>query len=304
MVLSRFMYTTILCSIFISATYSVDISQDEWERIEKAIPGKATVQPKKARKLLVTNFVNIKDRPGYGHASIPHGNLALKLMGQKTGAYEMVLNNDTLQFRPENLQQYDAVCFNNTTGVLFTDPELRKSLLEFIKSGKGFIGFHAAAATMCQYPKYDYWPEFGEMLGGFEDGGHPWTYDEYMKIKLEDPGHPLNAAFKGKGFFIKDEAFQFRHGYTREKLHILFGIDASDEDFQRRRILPERIKDRDLALSWVRNYGKGRVFYCALGHNPETFSHPALLQHFLDGIQFALGDYEVDATPSIKNPTP
>jgi type 1 glutamine amidotransferase/HEAT repeat protein len=298
--LSTLIVIAIFSCHFINPVLSADLTEVERQKIEKAIPQKATVQPKKTRRLLVTNFVNIKDRPGYGHTSIPHGNLALELMGRSTGAYEMVVNNDTLMFRPENLQQFDAVCFNNTTGVLFTDPELRKSLLEFIKSGKGFIGFHAAGATMCQYPKYDYWPEFGEMLGGFEDGGHPWTPEEYMKIKLDDPDHPLNAVFGGKGFKIKDEAFQFRHGYTRENLHILLAIDAGDEDFQRRRILPERMKDRDLALSWIRNYGKGRVFYCLLGHNPDTFSNPAILRHFLDGIQFALGDYDVNATPSMK----
>lgn len=282
---------------------SAELTDTERLKIEQAIPKKATIQPKKARKILVTNFVNIKGNPGYGHTSIPYGNLALKLMGEKTGAYEMVLNNDTLMFKPENLKQFDAICFNNTTGVLFTDPGLRKSLLDFIRSGKGFIGFHAAGATMCQYPKYDYWPEFGEMLGGFEDGGHPWSADEITKIKLDDPGHPLNAVFGGRGFEIKDEAFQFRHGYSREKLHILLAIDATDSDFQNRRILPERMKDRDLAISWIRQYGKGRVFYCSFGHNPDTFSNPAILRYFLDGIQFALGDYEVNATPSMKPQT-
>jgi type 1 glutamine amidotransferase/HEAT repeat protein len=298
--LIKFLLVLLISFFYYSTLLAAELTDQERLKIEKAIPAKATVKPKKARKLLVTNFVHIKDKPGYGHTSIPHGNLALELMGQQTGAYKMVQNNDTLLFRPENLQQFDAVCFNNTTGVLFTDPDLRKSLLDFIKNGKGFIGFHAAGATMCQYPKYDYWPEFGEMLGGFEDGGHPWASEEYMKIKLDDPDHPLNAAFGGEGFKIKDEAFQFRHGYTREKLHILLAIDATDEDFQRRRILPERMKDRDLAISWIRNYGKGRVFYCSLGHNPETFSNPTILQHFLDGIQFALGDYEVDAAPSMK----
>ena len=81
---------------------SAELTDTERLKIEQAIPKKATIQPKKARKILVTNFVNIKGNPGYGHTSIPYGNLALKLMGEKTGAYEMVLNNDTLMFKPEN----------------------------------------------------------------------------------------------------------------------------------------------------------------------------------------------------------
>jgi type 1 glutamine amidotransferase len=65
-----------------------------------------------------------------------------------------------------------------------------------------------------------------------------------------------------------------------------------------RRILPERRKDRDLAMSWVRNYGRGRVFYSSFGHNKHVFWNPKILKHFLDGIQFALGDLDASTTPS------
>ena len=56
-------------------------------------------------------------------------------------------------FRPDKLRQFDALCFANTVGVLFEDPELRKSLLDFIAGGKGFIGIHDAIATFVQYPE-------------------------------------------------------------------------------------------------------------------------------------------------------
>ena len=69
-----------------------------------------------------------------------------------------------------------------------------------------------------------------------------------------------------------------------------------------RRFLPERLADMDFAMSWIRRHGQGRVFYSSLGHNPELFWNPQILQHFLGGIQFALGDLEADATPSTKTP--
>jgi type 1 glutamine amidotransferase len=47
----------------------------------------------------------------------------------------------------------------------------------------------------------------------------------------------------------------------------------------------------------LRNYEKGRVFYCGLGHNNEVIFRTPILQHYLDGIQFALGDLKVDAAP-------
>jgi type 1 glutamine amidotransferase len=238
-------------------------------------------------------------KPGKGHPSIAHGNLAIRRMGERTGAYDAVFSNDVSMFRPEKLKQFDAVCFNNTVGVLFDDPELRKSLLDFVAGGKGFVGIHAAAATFVQWPRYDQWPQFGEMLGGYENGGHPWKPNETITLKVEAANHPINAAFGGRGFEISDEVFQFQQPYSRDKLRVLLSIDTTRTDMSpSRRFLPERAADKDFAISWVRRYGEGRVFYSSLGHNPHIFWNPAVLEHFLAGIQFALGDLEADAKPS------
>jgi type 1 glutamine amidotransferase len=53
-------------------------------------------------------------------------------------------------------------------------------------------------------------------------------------------------------------------------------------------------------MSWIRAEEKGRVYYSNFGHNAHVFWNPALLQHFLAGIQYALGDMKADATPSAK----
>ena len=65
-----------------------------------------------------------------------------------------VFSDDVEMFRPANIKQFDAICFNNTLGVLFDDPELRASLLGFVDSGKGFVGIHDAIATFVRSPKY------------------------------------------------------------------------------------------------------------------------------------------------------
>jgi type 1 glutamine amidotransferase len=96
------------------------------------------------RKLLLLN-VNVNDsgrRPDV-HTSLPYGNYAIEEMGQRTGAYATAISTDIEALRPQNLEQYDAICFNNTTGVLTTDPVLRQSLLSFVAKGKGLVAFHA-----------------------------------------------------------------------------------------------------------------------------------------------------------------
>lgn len=274
---------------------------DERQKIEQAIPKKAPAAAKKPRKLLVVTL-NVRDgKVGGGHPCIPYCNLALDLMGKATGAYETVVDNDVNAFRPENLAKFDAICFNNATGVLTDDPVLRKSLLDFVAGGKGFVGIHAAAAAFVQYPVYDQFPPFGEMVGATENGGHPWGVNDVITLQPEDPTHPVNAAFGGKAFEISDEVFQFQKPYSRENLHVLLTIDTDKTDMNPpRHFLPERLADKDFAMSWVRQYGQGRVFYSSLGHRPDIFWNTMVLEHFLAGIQFCLGDLEADATPSAK----
>jgi len=297
--LSTMILLSLACLLLGTVPVRAEIAAQERVKIEKAIPKKFSAIPKEPRRLLVVTL-NVRDgKVVKGHASIPYGNHAIECMGRQTRAYETTFSNDIEMFRPERLGQFDAICFNNTVGVLFDDPELRQSLLDFVRNGGGFVGLHAAAATFVQYPVYDQWPAFGRMLGAYEDGGHPWGPDETITIKVDDPDHPVNAAFAGKGFEICDEVFQFRHGYSRDKLRILLAIDPDKTDMgPSRRILPERRQDKDLALSWVRAYGAGRVFYTSFGHNKDIFWNGPILRHILDGIQFALGDLEASTTPS------
>ena len=271
------------------------------ELINNAIPGAAVYSPNKPKKLLVFNMDVWDGEIRAGHPSVPYANYMLQMMGKKTGAYETYFSNDTMVFESANLNQFDAICFNNTVGVLFKDPGLRNNLLEYVYSGKGFFGIHAAGATFCQWPVYDQFPEFGEMLGGFENGGHPWKPHEWITLKMDEPSHPLNRAFEGKEFDVSDEVFQFSEPYTRDRLRILLAIDTDKTDMsEERHILPERRADKDIAISWVRNYGRGRVFYTSLGHNAHINWNEKVLMHYLDAMQFVLGDLYAPATPSNK----
>jgi len=257
------------------------VPADALAKIQAAAPDKATAKPAQPRKLLV--YTGCK---GFVHSSIPYVAAAIQEIGRKTGAFEVVASADPAVFKPESLQGFAGICLNNTTGELFDDPALKASLLQFVKDGKGLIGIHAA--TDC----FGNWPEYGALLGGYFDG-HPWT--EKVGVKLDDPTHPVNAAFDGKGFEVDDEIYQFKAPYARDKLHVLLSLDPSKTDVKK-----GGRQDGDYAVSWVRTYGLGRVFYCSLGHREEILWNAAVLRHYLAGIQFALGDLPGDATPSAQ----
>ncbi len=263
------------------------VSPEERRKIEEAIPPTAPAVPAKPRRLLVIDL-NVGR---HGHPSIPHANLAVELMGKKTRAYEAVFSNDRAMLQPENLNQFDAVFLNNTIGPIFDTPELRASFHEFISNGGGFVANHAVTVTS------EDWPEFGEILGA--RGAFHRDADEKVVIKLDDPNSPVNAAFGGKSFEFRDEIFRFAAPYSRQKVHVLLSIDVGRTDMNQGTARGNCFReDNDYAISWIHRYGKGRVFYCSLGHNPYVFWDPMILKHFLAAIQFALGDLPADATPS------
>jgi type 1 glutamine amidotransferase/sugar phosphate isomerase/epimerase len=267
---------------------------EEVRRIEQAIPSQASVKALKPRKLLLF-CLNV----GYGgHPSIDHANQAFTLMGQKTGAFETVISRDPEIFRKESLGQFDAVFFNNTVGNLFTDPELRRNLVEFVYAGGGLLGVHGTSVAFTRWPgAHEDWPEFARMIGA--RGASHRESNEHAFIKLDDPGHPLNRVFGGNNFEYRDEFFRFHEPYSRDLVRVLFSIDtARTEAEQGREFGVVKRADGDYALAWVRNYGRGRVFYCTIAHNPHVFWDAKMLQFYLDAIQFALGDLPAPALPS------
>jgi type 1 glutamine amidotransferase len=256
-------------------------SAEDVAKIRAAVPSEARVKPKRPRKILVLSYQS-------HNAGRFAGEKALELMAEKTGAFTLEFVRDRNKLpeavMPENLQQYDAVCVNNSTGGggnAKNGKTLVENLDEYVRNGGGLIGIHSATDN-----------KIGAIFGGFFTG-HPWSGT--VGIKVDDPEHPLCEVFEGKGFMTNDEMYQFNKGvYTREKLRVLLSLDM---DVVKKR---GARKDNDNAVAWVKSLGKGRVFYCSLGHNPKAFQDPKIVKFDLDGIQFALGDLDVDTTPSAE----
>jgi len=267
------------------------LSPEETQAILAALPKQAPAKPRKPRKLLVLD-VNIAYP---GHRSIPAENFGIEQMGKQTGAYETVFSNDLDNLKYDKIKQFDAVFLNNTVGMIFVDPEVRDGLLRFVREGGGLAGNHGTSHASMD------WPEFHDMIG-VRRGVHRENTEQAW-IKIEDPKSPLTASFDGQEFLYQDEFFRFPNApYSRDKLHILLSIDVEKTDMNQGRACasPCVRPDADYAVSWINNYGKGRVFFAILGHNPTIFTTPPLAKYFLAGIQYILGDLDADATPSNK----
>jgi len=263
---------------------------EELKKIEKAAPAAAPGKPTKPRKVLIFGKLNT-------HAPTPFAAPAVQILGRKTGAFESVISDDAKKLLPESIRQFDAVFANNLhekepllpadfkrlsaerqKAAREVQARARKSLLSFVGAGGGFTGVHAATAA-CRT-----WPEYGKLIGAF----HAGQIGGRVPIRNEQPDHPVNACFGGKDWQFSDEIYIFREPYSRANLRVLLSLDvaklkAAGKD-------PAKRPDNDYAVSWVRRLGKGRVFYCSLGHMPRGYWDPTFLKHLLAGIQWAIGD--------------
>jgi hypothetical protein len=284
-------------------------TDEEVRKIDAAAPDRPSVAPGKPRRLLVL---------GHRAAHFPTAfcEKAMLSLARKTGAFEATVSDDGGMLEPEKLAAFDAILVNNWHG---WDPFLgasrkefaaapagtqaewkarearrRKSLLDFVAGGKGLAGIHAAAVG------FNDWPEWGDLLGGRYQA---LPYFE-APVAVVDPSHPVTAAFGGAGFRLPDEFYELREPYSHRKVRLLLAVDwPKMKDAPKSTTYGKPVRtDGDYGLSWVKAWGRGRVFYCALGHYAETYWNPAMLRHFLDGIQFALGDLPADTTPTEKLP--
>ena len=211
---------------------------------------------------------------GFKHDVLPLSEQILKQIGERSGAFEVTATQDCSALSRDGLKPYDVVVFY-TTGELPISDAQRAAFLDFIRSGKGFVGIHSATDTFYK------WPEYGELIGGYFDQ-HPWHQE--VAINVEDQRHPATRHL-GKSFKITDEIYQFKD-FSRTRVHVLLSLDASSVDLNKPAV---HRRDKDFALAWWRNYGNGRVFYTALGHRPEVWQDERFQQHLLGAVRWAMG---------------
>jgi type 1 glutamine amidotransferase len=243
-------------------------------------------QPAKKKKLLA-----IGQTKGFQHDATTHGLATIWKLGQESGLWDTYIRTDTqlitkdkLDGNARNLDYFDAIAFY-TTGELDLTDKQKATLLSFIKDdGKGFIGIHSATDTFYQ------WPEYGEMIGGYFDF-HPWNQFE-APIIVEDRNFPATRHFPAS-ITVHDEIYQIKE-FSRDRVRVLMRLDESKIDLQRRNV---KRADKDFAVTWVRNYGKGRVFYSTLGHREDSWDRKDVQTMWLEAVKWAMGLTQGDATP-------
>lgn len=203
---------------------------------------------------------------GFRHESISKGVLTVSKLLNDSGV-NTFHTEDASYFCVDSLSRYDAVLFLSTTGdILSKDQKL--AFQQFVQSGHGFVGIHAASDT-----EYN-WPWYGQLVGGYFSS-HPAV--QKATIDVVNPNHPSTAHLQNV-WIHRDEWYDFKD--VKEGLNILMTLDEkSYEGGKMGKFHP---------IAWFQEFDGGRSFYTGLGHTNESFDSINFQKHILGGVFYVL----------------
>lgn len=270
----------------------------EWSaQIEAIAPSRAQAEAKAPRTVLVFTLMT-----GFQHWATPHTAEVVRILGEKSGAFDCVVSDDITHFERDKIDAFDAIvlinnCSKNPDRNLFYDAlgdrekaaELEANLLDYVERGHGLTAIHGGIVMLNKSEA------FGDMMGGWF---HYHPKQTTVLARVLDHSHPISSGFEGEDYKHKDEPYCFNGAYFNFDFHPLLEMEMPDvsEEEAAEVFAPKGVPLKRY-IAWIKPHGEGRVFYCSPSHNAQSFEDPRLLKFVLNGIQYTLGDLECDDTP-------
>src|SRR6516225_5291715 len=210
---------------------------------------------------------------GYRHDVLPLSGSVLHDFGERSGSFTVTATDDVSALTAENLRRFAAILFY-TTGELPMSDVQKTALLDFVRSGGGFLGVHSATDTFYT------WPDYLDLIGGYFNG-HPWH--QAVTIEVADAADPL-VAFLGSSLQLNDEVYQISD-FDYRGSRVLLRLDQSSVDLGKPGVHP---RFYGWPLAWTRSYGQGRVFYTALGHEASVWQDARYQRILTNAIRWSM----------------
>ena len=183
---------------------------------------------------------------------------------------------------PDNLNKYDGLLiFANWDSI----PKVQeKALLDYVSSGHGLIPVHCASYCFRNSSEY-----VDKVVGG-----QFWRHKmDTIQTRFTQPSNPIVAGLPT--FKAYDETYLHTHLQADNNVLAVRDIKADQST--------DKPGQKEEPYTWTRQYGKGRVFYTAYGHDERTWSQPGFQQLLERGILWAVSD-EVKKLHDDLNPQP
>lgn len=193
----------------------------------------------------------------------------------KERGIDLTYTDKMADLNPQTLSGYDGLMiYSNETRI---SPEQERAMVDFVDGGKGLIPIHCASFCFLNSPKYI------AMVGGQFQKHKTGTFN----TRIVDAEHPIMKGFKP--FETWDETYV--HTKLAKDIHLL-------------QVRPESVEGGqggkgEEPWTWVRNEGKGRVFYTAYGHDERTWGNPGFVDLIERGTRWAT---RKDAASALDHP--
>ncbi|MDO4558924.1 MAG: ThuA domain-containing protein, partial [Planctomycetia bacterium] len=166
----------------------------------------------------------------------------------------------------------------------------KASLLSWVEAGGGFVGIHSADDTF-RTQKID---PYIAMLGA-EFIVHGSQQDAWMRATT--PSFP--GADGIRDFHILEE--WYTHYKFARDMQVLLIQDTEEM----KKDGGDACYDRAAFPStWIRNHGKGRVFYTSMGHREDVWTNPVFQRILLGGFAWTMKNVEYQVEPNFEKVTP
>ncbi len=231
------------------------------ERYDNEVP--AFAPPKGKVRLLMFEKINgFKDGP-----SVNAAHAALTEMASSKG-WTIVSTEKAGVFNAKTLGQFDAVIWNNISGDVLTLSQ-RKAFQSWLNAGGAFVAMHGSAGD----PVY-FWDWYPDKLLGARFAGHPMNPQFQEARVIVSTDHPLaKAAGLPREWRMTDEWYSFKTSPRAAGAKVILSLDEGS--YTRAGIMGESLTmGADHPIAWTNCLGRGRMFYSAIGHMPQTYSQP------------------------------
>lgn len=222
---------------------------------------------------------------------------------EDTQKFEVRVTEEFRGAGPETLAPYDLVVLNYFER---GRPELRwgartdTAFLDWLRAGKGVVVYHFSMAA------FDGWTEYEKISGGNwrpNNGHHSARHDFTVDIKDQD--HPITRGLKLSFPQPNDELYGNLRWQPAGSYHVLATAYDDHELYKASRTdarAPQPLEGAGAhePMLWTTQYGQGRVFVTALGHDSEVVQTPAFVTTFTRGAEWAAtGNVTLPVPPSM-----
>jgi type 1 glutamine amidotransferase len=172
---------------------------------------------------------------------------------QQSGKFDVRISEDpNILDSGKALAGYDLIVLTMYNAKFKTiSDQAKENLLNFVKNGKGFAVFHLATGAFKE------WDEFKNLCGRcwvMGTSGHGPRY--VFKANIADTKHPITEGLQD--FYMDDELYAKLQGDADIQVLV-----TAESDWSK----------KTEPLCFIKNYGKGRVFNSAFGHDAKAITN-------------------------------